>query len=293
MPRREHDIDVDLVRALLAEQHPDLVGRPLRRVGHGWDNELYRLGDDLAVRLPRRAAAAELVHHEQRWLPLLAPRLPVAIPAPVRAGTPGQGYPWSWSVVPWFDGRPWFDAPPADLERAAADLGRFAAALHAVAPADAPHNPFRGIPLAERAERFDQHLAELGGRVDAGRCRSAFADLAATPAWAGPPVWVHGDLHPLNMLVAGGRLVAVIDFGDICAGDPATDLAVAWIALPAPARAAFRGAAGVDDDTWRRARGWALALAVAYVAGSDDHAGVAAIGRHTLAEVLADPENRF
>jgi len=288
MPRREHDIDADLVRALLADQHPDLGGLPLRRAGHGWDNEIYRLGEDLAVRMPRRAAAAELVRHEQRWLPELARRLPVAVPAPVRVGAPGRGYPWSWSIVPWLTGATWDDAPPPDAARAARDLGRFVHALHTPAPADAPVNPFRGVPLADRAERFDQHVGELGGRIDARRCRSLFAELVTTPPWPGPAVWVHGDLHPLNLLVESGRLAAVIDFGDLCGGDPATDLAVAWIALPAPARSVFRAAAGVDHDTWRRARAWALVLALAYLAGADDHPTIAAVGRRALTEVLAE-----
>jgi aminoglycoside phosphotransferase (APT) family kinase protein len=295
MPAAEVDIDTSLVAGLVADQHPDLAGRRLRPLAHGWDNESFRLGDDLVVRLPRRAAAVELVAHEQRWLCELAARLPLPIPAPARIGQPGRGYPWAWSIVPWLPGAPWESAPPADTRRAGRRLGAFLAALHRPAPKAAPHNPLRGVPLADRAERFDAGLSALGSRVDAHRCRAVFGDLVRTPAWEAAPVWLHGDLHPLNVLVDGGALSAVLDFGDICAGDPATDLAVAWMLLPGVDRRAFREAAGaersVDDATWQRARAWALALAVAYLAGSDDNAAMATIGRRTLAAALDDHDD--
>lgn len=290
MPAAEVDVDISLVAALIADQHPDLGGRRLTPLAHGWDNESLRLGDDLVVRLPRRLAAAELVAHEQRWLGELATRLPLPVPAPVRVGRPGRGYPWAWSIVPWLPGAPWESTPPSDTGRASRQLGAFLAALHQPAPTSAPHNPLRGVPLAERAERLDAGLSALGGRVDGRRCRDVFADLAGTPAWGAAPVWLHGDLHPLNLLVDGGVLSAVVDFGDVCAGDPATDLAVAWMILPHEERRAFREAAGaerpVDDATWRRARAWALALGVAFLAGSDDNATMEAIGRRTLAAAL-------
>jgi aminoglycoside phosphotransferase (APT) family kinase protein len=293
MPAAELDIDVELVAGLLHDQHPDLAGLPLRHLAHGWDNVSFRLGDELVVRLPRRAAAVDLVVHEQRWLGELAPRLPLPIPVPVRLGRPGRGYPWPWSVVPWLAGTSWEAAPPADRGRAARRLGAFLTALHVPAPVDAPRNPLRGVPLAARAERFDDGVRALGARIDGRRCRSLFAELAAVPPWDAAPVWLHGDLHPLNLVVADDELVAVVDFGDICAGDPATDLAVAWIVLPPSEHRSFRLAAGaaraIDDDTWRRARAWALALAVAYLAGSDDHPVIASIGRRTLTTALEVP----
>ena len=292
MPAAEVDIEAELVAELVADQHPDLAERPLRPLAHGWDNESFRLGDDLVVRLPRRAAAADLIIHEQRWLGELAHDLPLPIPAPVRMGRPARGYPWAWSIVPWLPGAPWESTPPADTTAAGRQLGSFLAALHRPAPPTAPHNPFRGIPLVERAERFDAGVYALGVRVDAPRCRAVFAELAGAAAWDGPPVWLHGDLHPLNMLVDGGRPSAVVDFGDVCAGDPATDLAVAWMVLPAADRDAFRSAAGaeraVDDATWQRSRAWALALAIAYLAASDDNPTMAAIGHRTLTAALHD-----
>jgi aminoglycoside phosphotransferase (APT) family kinase protein len=290
MPEAEVDIDADLVARLIADQHPDLAGRRLHSLANGWDNASFRLGDDLVVRLPRRGAAAELVVNEQRWMGTLAVDLPLPIPAPIRVGRPAAGYPWVWSVGPWLPGAPWEMAPPHDTAAAASDLGSFLAALHRDAPAEAPHNPFRGVPLVERAERFDRGLAELGDRVDARRCRAVFAELADSPEWGGVPVWLHGDLHPLNVLVDDRRVSAVIDFGDVCAGDPATDLAMAWMILPDNDRNAFRAAAGqvtpVDDATWQRSRAWALALAIAYLASSDDNPAIATIGRRTLTAAL-------
>lgn len=259
-PAADVDVDGALARALLRAQHPDLADRPLRVAASGWDNVVCRLGDDLAVRLPRRAAAAQLIEHEVRWLPGLAERLPVPVAAPVRAGTPCDDppYPFPWSVCRWIDGVTALDAgpPPAD------DLVPFLAALHRPAPPDAPINPVRGIPLAERHDRVLAHLDAVGDAVDRVALRRLWDELRELPPWPGPPCWLHGDLHLGNLVVDGrGRLAGVIDFGDLCAGDPATDLAVAWmLADPAgPSRSPLR--ADHDDATWGRARGWALTLA--------------------------------
>jgi aminoglycoside phosphotransferase (APT) family kinase protein len=292
-PAAEVEIDATLVGRLLAEQHPDLVHLPLELVASGWDSALVRLGDELVVRLPRRAVAAAVVEHEHRWLPELAPSLPLPVPAPVRLGRPGAGYPWAWSVCLWAPGVIAAIDPPSDPLRAAHDLGAFLAALHVPAPPEAPRNPFRGIPLADRAERFEEHLACVAATVDTPAVRSCWAEVVATPPWDHPPVWVHGDLHPANLIVRDGRLAAVIDFGDLTAGDPATDLAVAWMLLPASARPVLRAAAGaatpVDDATWTRARGWALVLGLACLAGAADEPVITRIGRRTLDAVLADP----
>jgi aminoglycoside phosphotransferase (APT) family kinase protein len=288
-PPAEVAVDADLVGRLLEEQHPDLAHLPRRVVPSGWDNTMVRLGDDLVARLPRRALSAGHAEHELRWLPELAPRLPLPIPVPVRAGRPGCGYPWAWSVCPWLPGRSAHSEPLADPAAEAVALGRFVAALHVPAPVDAPVNPYRGVPLASRTERLEAHVAVLDGRIDAVAVRACWAPLAATPAWAGPPVWLHGDLHPDNLLVHDGRLAAVVDFGDLTAGDPGVDLAAAWMLLPAAARPHLRDTAGADDATWARARGWALALALAMLSGSADDPVISGIGQRTLAAVLADP----
>jgi aminoglycoside phosphotransferase (APT) family kinase protein len=140
-PPAEVTIDPSLVRALLQEQHTDLAQLALIDIGEGWDNKLFRLGDALAVRLPRRAASAALIEHEQRWLPRLSPRLPLPVPVPLRVGRPGSGFPWSWSVVPWLAGESALVAPPQDPAPIAATLAQFLRALHQPAPDDAPHNP--------------------------------------------------------------------------------------------------------------------------------------------------------
>lgn len=292
MPAAEIDIDDDLVRALLAEQFPDLAGLPLAPVANGWDNVVVRLGDALTVRLPRRELAATLVAGEQRWLPELARRLPLPVPAPVRSGrpSPALGYPWSWSVCPWFPGDVAAVAPPVDPVAAARSLGGFLRALHQPAPPDAPVNPYRGGPLSDREPAFLERVDQLGTVIDGDAVLARWARLVDTPAWTGPPIWLHGDLHPANVLVVDGRLSAVLDFGDLTSGDPATDLFVAWQLFPPEVRPMFREAVGgVDDDTWQRAEGWALAMAVTYLANSADHPVIAGIGRRTLAALLDAP----
>ena len=284
-PDAEVELTEGLVRALLQEQHLDLADLPLVEVAAGWDNVIYRLGDAMSVRLPRRAMSAILIAHEQRWLPELADGLPLPIPVPLRSGAPGCGYPWPWTVGRWFPGRSAEQNPPEDLHLAARQLGEFLAVLHRPAPADAPHNPHRGVPLAERSKRLVDGLDQLAGSVDRIQVMERWASLVDTPAWSPPPLWLHGDVHPLNLLVHEGQLSAVIDFGDLTAGDPASDLAVGWMLFPPGPRDVFRATAGVDQDSWARAEAWALALGVAMANGDGR---VAAIGRRTIGAVLAD-----
>jgi len=293
MPAAEVDVSPGLVRRLLAAQQPDLAHLALEVMANGWDNVMYRVGDVLVARLPRREVAAGLIVHEQRWLPVLQPRLPLPVPAPVRAGQPGPGYPWPWSIVPFLPGRAASRNPPADWPDAAISLGRFLAALHAPAPPDAPANALRGVPLSDRSARLTRHLSAVAGLAGRRAVTRAWQAALAAPAWDEPPVWLHGDLHPANIMVHRGRISGVIDFGDITSGDPATDLSVAWMLLPARYHDDFRGAyraAGqhaASDDTWARARGWALALSVAMLANSADNPQIAEIGHRTLTAVLA------
>jgi aminoglycoside phosphotransferase (APT) family kinase protein len=257
-------------------------------MANGWDNLMCRLGAELIIRLPRRAVAADLIRHEQRWLPELAPRLPLAVPAPVRIGRATADYPWPWSIVPFLPGRPAASSPPADPAAAAIVLARFLRALHVPAAADAPANPVRGVPLASRSETVTARMAQVADLVDVAAIRPLWQESVAAPPWAGPPAWLHGDLHPANILVDGGQVSAVVDFGDITAGDPATDLAVAWMMLPASCHDAFRDSYGTPDDPlWMRARGWALALALAYLGSSADNPLMAQIGRRTIAALTS------
>lgn len=287
-------MDEGLVRRLLSDQFPELRDLPISLVGTGWDNVIHRLGTDLAMRVPRRDAAAQLIVNEQRWLPALAPRLPLAVPVPTHSGRPTSYFPWAWSVLPWLVGEPAATHPPQDLIEAAYDLAGFLSALHIPAPDDAPVNAVRGGPHDERLERITQRIVAVGasGRlpdaVDPAELVVLWQSLAAAPAFAGVPVWLHGDLHALNMLTRAGRLTAVIDFGDITSGDPATDLAIAWILLDPPARDTFRDLLAPDEATWTRAMAWALSFAVMYVGAGAEDPAMDAMGRFALAQVLHD-----
>ncbi len=291
MPPAEVDLDEELVRALLVEQQPDLARLPIGLYAEGWDNTLFRLGEDLLVRLPRRAAAAELIVNESIWLPQLGPTLPLPVPVPLRVGRPGRGFPWNWTVVPWFEGRPVGVEPLPDPTRTATLLGSFLAALHQPAPPIAPRNTVRGGPLADRLDSFEERLARLPDLLDVVAVQAAFERAVAIPAWSGPPMWLHGDLHPHNVLRNDDEVVAVIDFGDITAGDPATDLMAAWSLFDAPERCVFRRAAGsperpIDEEMWKRARGWAIGHAVALLASGADSPWHAAVGLRTIARAL-------
>lgn len=286
MPAADVDITPRLVRSLLAEQHPDLEGLTIEPLAFGWDNVSFRVGERLVVRLPRRQLAAVLVEHEQRWLPQLAPLLPLPVPVPLRVGVPALGYPYAWSVVPWLPGSSAAVTPPNDALAAARTLGGFVRALHQPAPDDAPRSEFRGIPLHRRDELTRQWLEHLETERRAAGVGVWEAGLAAAPH-AGAPVWVHGDLHPANLLVGAGRLSAVIDFGDLNAGDPATDWAAGWMLLPAAAHDTFRDAAGgVDDGGWVRAKAWALSIGAATFANSADNPLMHDMGEAILARVL-------
>ena len=289
MPAAEVDVSAELARQLLSAQQPDLAHLPVTILANGWDNVICRLGDDLLIRLPRRELSAKLVLHEQRWLPVLAPRLPLPVPVPVRVGRPGEGYPWPWSVVRYLPGEVAARTPPADLDQAAVSLGRFLNALHAPAGPDAPVNRVRGIPLAGRDATVRDNLAMLTGTdVDIEAVRRLWETAKAAPVYDGPELWLHGDLHPANILVDHGELSGVIDFGDITAGDPAADLSVAWMLFPDAAhrRQFWTYYGNADDSTKVRARGWALALALVFLAHSADNPLIAEIGRRTYRAVL-------
>ena len=294
MPAAEVEIDEALVRALLIDQHLDLAGLAITSLGSGWNNAIFRLGEQYTIRLPRRALAAVLIEQEQRWLPSLAPELPLPVSAPLRTGRAALGYPWTWSIGPWFPGAMAAVCPPPDSELAAAvTMAEFLRALHRPAPWDAPANPYRGVPLAERDVVTRDRIRHLGDTIDGPRVLAVWESAVAAPRWSGPPLWLHGDLHPANVLVNNGRISAVIDFGDMTAGDPATDLAVAWMMFSPTARLVFRAAsAPIEAATWTRARGSALAHSLACLANSADNRTIADMGDRTLRAVLSDPTLR-
>ncbi|MFD5895648.1 aminoglycoside phosphotransferase family protein [Streptomyces sp. NPDC060366] len=262
------DITAELIRDLLREQHPDLADHPLELGARGWDNQVWRLGDDLAVRLPWATESADtLLRKEHAWLPVLAPRLPLRVPVPQRLGEPSERFPRPWLVTTWVPGEPADRAPATRAADAADALAAFLVALHRPAPDEAPTGRHRGGPLAETAEHFTRELAsatELGLIRDPDAVRTIWEDAAAAPEWAGPRLWLHGDLHPANVLTTDGTFSGVIDFGDLFAGDPAYDLAAAWILLPDGAADRFQDAYRPTPDaaTLRRARGWAVLRAL-------------------------------
>lgn len=292
-PPAEIEIDEALVARLLAEQQPDLTSLPLRHVDAGWDNAIFRLGDDLAVRLPRRAVAAPLIINEQTWLPRLADQLLLPAPIPRRAGMPGRGYPWRWSIVPWLPGKP-ADTEGLDAGQARR-FGAFLRGLHAPAPADAPVNPMRSVPLRERANAvFEARIERLSQKTDAVEPAIRHIwDAAVGAPMDAPRTWLHGDLHPRNVLTDQGIITGIIDWGDITAGDCAVDLASIWM-LFADAQArrdAFDSYGIVSQATKLRAQGWAILFGVILLeTGLIDNAIHAAIGRQTLQRLAESAE---
>lgn len=291
IPGAEVHIDSEMVTALLRQQAPHLASLPVEPLAHGWDNEIFALGPGLLARFPRRRDAATLIEHEIACVPRLADRLPVRIPVPVHAGWPGLSYPWRWTVVPRLPGIVAAESTIAERGKAAAALAAFLVALHTPADSDAPHNMFRGVPLTDRAADLAPQIRTVAGAT----ALAAWHRQVVAPNWPPPPAWIHGDLHPMNLLLgADHSLVGVIDFGDVCAGDPASDLAVAWLMFDATGREQFRSACtatgNYDSQVWGRAWAWALALSSAFSLASDDLPVLAAIADHGLAETLTDAE---
>ncbi len=290
----ELTIPLFLVRRLIADQFPQWAHLPLEPVpSAGTDNAMYRLGDEMAVRLPRVPWAAGQVAREQRWLPRLAPHLPLAVPTPLVLGRPGCGYPWPWSIYRWLEGENATRAPLADPAQAALVLAGFITALQGIDPTGGPRpgpgNSSRGVPLAARDAQVRAAIAALDSAFDGAAVTAAWEVALRVPAWDGPPVWIHGDLQGGNLLVREGQLCAVIDFGCLGVGDPACDLQVAWNFFTAEARDRFRASLEVDDATWARGRGWALSVGViAYPYYRESNPVLAGIAHHAIQEVLAE-----
>jgi len=290
----EIDIDESIVRRLIAEQFPQWGELPIQRVpSAGTDNAMYRLGDTMAVRLPRIPGTAAQVEKEQQWLPRLAPFLPFAIPIPLAHGKPGAGYPLKWSVYQWLEGETIKPEQISDPVKLAVDVAQFIKALQQIDTAGGPlpgdHNFGRGVPLAARDAQTRSAISQVRGMVDVDTITAYWENALRTPVWSAPAVWIHGDLQFGNLLLRHGRLSAVIDFGGSGIGDPACDLQIAWNLFNPEARTVFRDALQVDDDTWERGRGWALSAAlIALPYYLHTNPTLAEMSRRTIAAVLAD-----
>ncbi len=292
VPARD-PLDVELVGRLVAAQFPQWAHLPIRPVPHqGWDNRTFRLGGELTARLPSASAYALAVEKEQRWLPVLAQRLPLPIPVPLAEGRPGPGYPHPWSVYRWLDGEAATQRNVADLTTFAVSLADFLAALRQIDPAGGPvpgqHNWFRGGPLRTYDDQTRRALDALDGRVDTALAAQIW-ECALGAAWDGRVVWFHGDVAQGNLLVKDGALAAVIDFGTCGVGDPACDLTIAWTLLSDAGREAFRDRLCVDAATWARGRGWALWKALVTYAGAiDSDQAEAARARNVIDQIFVE-----
>ncbi len=290
-PDAEVVVDVEIVRALLRAQHPDLSDLPIQEAAAGWDNFIFRLGGAMSVRLPRRLASVAMLENEQRWLQTIAPQLPIPVPTPLRIGKPDHQYPWPWSVVPWLSGET-ADLVPLRANQAK-PLAHFLRALHVAAPADSPKNPARGVPLQQRAAAVEERMQRLARKTSlvGSTVRRAWeAALEAPPGELA--TWFHGDLHPQNVLVEDGKLTGVIDWADIAAGDSATDLASVWMLLPTVAarETAIAEYEAVLPATWSRALGWAINLGTLLLeSGLANNPRHAAIGELTLQRIIEGP----
>jgi len=285
-------IDAALARRLVDTQFPQWAELPLELLDPaGSDHVIYRLGEDLSVRLPRHAGAIRQARKESEWLPRLAPHLPLAIPVPAGVGEPDFGYPWPWAVSGWLDGDVATAEALADSSQAAVQLAEFLTALQAFVPEDFPVGDARedltDRQLTDRDRATRAAIAEVDGAFDAAAMTELWDAALSAPGWDGPPVWFHGDFHTGNLLTVAGRLSAVIDFGELGIGDPACDLTIAFTLMSARSRAVFRATLGVDDATWTRGRGWALATGLnAYTSYAAVNPRVAAQTTRQITEAL-------
>jgi len=281
-------IDAGLVRRLLKAQFPrwaELAVEPVQV--EGWDNRTYRLGESMTVRLPTAAGYAPAVDKEDRWLPILAPQLPVAVPEPLGKGVPGEGYAFNWSIRRWLSGEPSSPERIDDLVEFAVAVAEFIRALQRCDATDGPvagaHSFHRGAPPVYYDDETRRALVALEGQVDTVAAAAVW-EAAIGSVWDGPPTWFHGDIASGNLLVEDGKLSAVIDFGTSGVGDPACDLVIAWTMFEGESRAAFRRTVGQDEGTWARARGWALWKALIVMADGQS----IDVNRRVIDQVLAD-----
>jgi aminoglycoside phosphotransferase (APT) family kinase protein len=285
-------IDAALASRLVAEQFPQWAHLAISEPDvQGNDNRTYRLGSELSIRLPSAEGYVAQVEKEQRWLPVLAPELPLPVAQPVAMGRPSELFAWPWSVYRWIEGSVASHDRIGDLSAFAADLAAFLTALQDIGATDGPpagaHSFFRGGDLAVYDRETRDSISLLGDRIDPQAALAAW-NAARTAPWTGPPRWVHGDIAPANLLARDGRLAAVIDFGCSAVGDPACDLAIAWTFLSGESRRMFRQLVPGDEAMWARGRGWALWKALATMAAAKESSPIEAPAMRVIDDVIAD-----
>lgn len=289
------NINTALVETLIADQFPQWSGLRVREVlPNGWDNRTFRLGDEMSIRLPSAERYVAQVEKEQRWLPVLARQLPLAIPTPLETGEPSDDYPWRWSVYSWIEGETAVADRIKDMPEFARDLSGFLSALHGIdttgAPSAGQHNFYRGGALSvyDGETRRAIEISKQNSDLDTEAFTDIW-DIALSSTWQDLPVWIHGDVSSGNLLVRDGELSAVIDFGGLAVGDPACDLSIAWTMFDDASRRAYRERLDLDDATWARARGWTLWKALIIISGiSDSNAAEAKTSLRTVERILLD-----
>jgi aminoglycoside phosphotransferase (APT) family kinase protein len=283
-PAAEVSIDEALVRTLIESQFPQFSELSCYQVDEGFDNALWRLGDDLVVRIPRREIAVEPLEHELRWLPEIAGHVTLQTPLPHLAGKPSEYFAWPWLIARWIEGVPGDSLSVDDRRGSAAALATFFREIHLAAPPDAPASPYRGGPLRERSAALETRSLDISDIVDVPAIHQLWAACLAVPLWSKPPLWLHGDPHPGNTLYRERELVGIVDFGDLCAGDPATDLAGGLMSLPYEALDDFFDAYGVlDNATMWRTIGWAIHFGVLFASlGVVSRSSYLAVGQLSL-----------
>jgi aminoglycoside phosphotransferase (APT) family kinase protein len=282
-PDAEVPVDEALMVELVRDQFPELAGLAIRRIGEGFDNHLFQLGDRFVARVPRRARGVEPLENELRWLAVVASHVSLATPLPVRRGEPSSTYPWPWMIATFIDGLSGDEVADDVLFGSATALGTFLSELHVSAPPDAPMNPWRSVSLSERARDLETRLADLSDDIDALEAASLFERARDAPSSSAPATWLHGDLHPGNLVYRDGRLAGVLDFGDICAGDPATDLAGALLTLPHAALETFFAAyRDTDDALLARTIGWAVVFGTMMIGLGRERPRYMKVGRRAL-----------
>lgn len=289
-PDAEIEITPGLVQSLLQQQHPDLAHLPVQIMDSGWDNVMVRLGEDLALRLPRRAVADALILYEQKWLPYLGPQLSLPIPVPLRVGKPQENYPFHWSVLPWLAGQAADQSPPEPSQ--ATIVSEFLRELHTIdLPDEYPENPSRDCGLREKCEDIGRRMIALKNQTDL--ITPAIMDIWNTALDTDidtPTCWIAGDMHARNVLVDEGKITAFIDWGDMCGGDRATDLSAIWALFNSPsARQQAIKTYAMSEATLKRAKGWAVFFGVVLLqTGLVDTPRHAQMGRQILQRLNAD-----